>query len=73
MVNFQMFDQKTHYPKGFHYLVVKERRPYPISYAKLQSEVLGGWVGKDIFIMTFSVTKWFQRKSHFKRKNILKR
>lgn len=37
MVNFQMFDQKTHYPKGFHYLVVKERRPYPISYAKLQS------------------------------------
>ena len=36
-------------------------------------EVLGGWVGKDIFIMTFSVTKWFQRKSHFKRKNILKR
>ena len=33
---------------------------------------LGWWVGKTIFAMEFCVTKWFQRRSHFKRKNINK-
>ena len=28
------------------------------------------WVSKNILMM-FCVTKWFQRKSHFKRKNII--
>ena len=31
---------------------------------------LCGWVGKNILIMIFCVTKWFQRKSHFKRKKL---
>ena len=41
----------------------------PFCLAKRQSDVLGGWVGKNIFM--FCVTRWFQRKSHFKRKNII--
>ena len=41
----------------------------PFCLAKPQSDVLGGWVGKNIFM--FCVTKWFQRKSHFKRKSII--
>ena len=28
-------------------------------------------MGKNISIITFCVTKWFQRKSHFKRENII--
>ena len=47
------------------------RCPYPFCHAKRQSDVLGGWVVKNIFIMTFCETRWFQRKSHFKRKNIV--
>ena len=30
------------------------------------------WVGKNIFITKFCVTKWFWRKYHLKRKNIVK-
>ena len=48
-----------------------ERRPYPFCHAKRQSDFLGGWVVKNIFIMMFCVTKWFQRRSDFKRKNIM--
>ena len=44
------------------------RRSYPFCHEKRQSDVLGGWMGKNIFM--FCVTKWFQRKSHFNRKNI---
>ena len=42
--------------------------PYPFCHAKRESGVLGGWVCQNKFIMMFCVTKWFQRKSHFKRK-----
>ena len=42
--------------------------PYPFCHAKRESDVLGGWVCQNKFIMMFCVTKWFQRKSHFKRK-----
>ena len=52
---------------------VKGRRPYPFCHAKRQSDVLNGWMGKNKFIMTFCVTKWSQRKSQFKRKNIIKK
>ena len=45
--------------------------PYPCCHAKRQSDFLGGWVVKNEFIMMFCVTKWFQRRSHFKRKNII--
>ena len=44
--------------------------PYRCFHAKRQSDFLGGWVVKNEFIM-FCVTKWFQRRSHFKRKNII--
>ena len=47
------------------------RFPYPYCHAKRQSDVLGGWVVNNIFIMTFCQTTWFQRKSHFKRRNII--
>ena len=50
---------------------LKGQRSYPFCHAKLKFNVLGGWVGKNIFIMTFCVTKWFKRKSHFKRKHIV--
>ena len=45
--------------------------PYPCSQAKRQSDFLGGWLVKNEFIMMFCVTNWFQRRSHFKRKNII--
>ena len=32
---------------------------------------VGEWVGKNIFIVTFGVTKWFRRRSKFKRKSII--
>ena len=48
-------------------------RPYPFCCMKRQSDVWGVWVGKNIFIMTFCVTKWFKRKPHFKRKDINKK
>ena len=51
-------------------MVYKGRRLYPFCDAKRRSHVLGGWVGKSKFIMTFYVTKWLQRKFHFKRKSI---
>ena len=50
--------------------VNKGQRPYPFCHVKHQSDVLGGWVSKNKFIMTFCGTKSFQR-SHFKRKNII--
>ena len=56
--------------KNCYLLVYKGRRLYPFCDAKHQSHVLGGWVGKSKFMMTFYVTKWLQRKSHFKRKSI---
>ena len=46
--------------------------PYSFCHAKYQSDVLGAWVSKNVFIMMFCVTKWFKRKPHFKRKNISK-
>ena len=46
--------------------------PYPFCHAKYQSDVLGAWVSKNVFIMMFCVTKWFKRRPHFKRKNISK-
>ena len=48
------------------------RRPYPFCHAKHQSNGLGGRVGKDIFIMTFCVTKWFQRKNIINKNKKLK-
>ena len=48
------------------------RRPYPFCQAKCQFDVLGGWVGKNKFIMAFCATKWFQKKSNLKEKNINK-
>ena len=48
-----------------------EATSIPICHLKRQSDVLSGWVGKTIIAMTFCVTKWFQRRSHFKRKNII--
>ena len=53
------------------YIYSKGRCPYPFCHAKRQSDVLGGWVGKRKFFMTFCVTEWFRRKSHFKIKTII--
>ena len=53
-------------------IMIKGRRPYPFCRVKRQSDISGGWVGKDVFIMMFCVTKWFQRRSYFERKNINK-
>ena len=37
-------------------MFIKGRRLYPFChFAKHQSDVLGGWVGKNIFIMAFCV------------------
>ena len=45
----------------YFFLNPKGWRPYPFCHAKRQSDLLGGWVGKNMFIMTFCVTNWFQR------------
>ena len=39
-----------------------------IFHGKRQFDVLGGWVSKDIFIMTFCVTKWFPENPISKQK-----
>ena len=60
------------YCSHYNFPCCKGQHPYPFWYAKAQSDVLGGWVGKNIFTMTFCVTKWFQRRSQSRRKNIKK-
>ena len=45
----------------------KGLRSYSFCHVKRQSDVLGRWVGKNIFIMTFCVTNWLQREFHFKK------
>ena len=42
-----------------------------ICHAKRQSDVLGEWAVKYIFFMIYCVTRWFQRRPHFKGKNII--
>ena len=39
-----------------------------IFHGKRQFDVLGGWVSKDILIMTFCVTKWFPENPISKQK-----
>ena len=51
-------------------LFIKGWHPYPFCHVKCQSDVLGGWMGKTIFVM-YCMTKWFQGRSHLKRKNII--
>ena len=47
--------------------------PHLAKIVKRSTDVLGGKMGKNIFILTFCVTKWFQRKSHFKKIYIIKK
>ena len=56
----------------YFFLNPKGWRPYPFCHAKRQSDLLGGWVGKNMFIMTFCVTNWFQRIPIQKKKYINK-